>query len=181
MKNLTIGQQIKLIVPPVALALVLALLIPPEWNASNGPLHPFTKSVMSVVPSITRFTEISSFPGITSTTLACLWAAAPALVFWLYRQRGLFKIDQIGELKHKIGFVCMLTLFVSPMILLPLLCPVSVGDIHGGGITEVILRLVSHSRVGLGLISGLVMWGWALAAAILIHVIKNSPRLFFGI
>lgn len=177
---LSVSKQVVLVGTPLLLGAVFANLIPDGWGRSSGPLAGLTQLLTSIVPSINAVARLSEFPGVAETYLAVAWSAVPVMVALMLRMKGLFKIDHMGELRHKVGFVCLALLFLSPLVLLPIFWPAGPNDLVGPTPLAVVSRAVSESRTVLGMVGALVCWGCAVGIALTLAIVKNFPYMFLG-
>lgn len=165
----------------VGVSLLVAITLPNDWSRESGPLREFTQLMVRLVPSIEKFSRVSNFPNVTETFSSLLWATLPILVITNFRIYGFKKLDHLPFLPQKWRVLVMGFIFFPAMILLPLIWI----DIRPERLTEPnlvpVTRLVSHSRLALGLFAPIACWMCSVGITILIIFCRNFPRLYLNV
>ena len=151
----------------VAVATLMAVLLPEDVYRRSAGLRGYTDSVAAVVRSIDQFTAISSFPGVTKVVLALLWTSVPftASFFWLcpgVLQWDMNVVRRLGRLRWSIIAMILIISCVMPVIL-----TLDRSDLESSDMVDLIIRFASTSRIGLGLVAGIYCVNAALLLALI--------------
>ena len=143
-------------------------------------LNQYTSIVGRIIPSISRLAAVSSFPEITRLVLSAEWTLLPVqIVLFLLKRSYIIRVEEWQE--RKLFKVFCLLIFSSVLLWSAIfLYEVTPEDFKGRMLNEVLLRGLSTSRIGLGIISSIFMSGTALIIGLLLLWARYIPHIYFG-
>jgi hypothetical protein len=161
-------------------ATTVALLAPDNVLSQHPSLDHLTMILRNLLPSIDRLAVVSSFPEVTRLVLAVEWTILPiqTILFIVFRTYAV-KVDLLRERRFLIAFG--LPILVGVFVwCVALLYEVTPTDLQGNLLNESLLRSVSTSRLGLGIISSIFLSGTALVVGVLLVWARLIPHVYFG-
>jgi hypothetical protein len=143
-------------------------------------LHDYVGLCRTLIPGIERLAAVSSFPEVTRFVVSAMWTLVPvffAVCVWKvrvpetfaekFRQRRFFLTFSVVVVA--IGIVSYAVLFdVEPR------------HLEGALLNDLVLHIVSTSRIGLGLIAGFLSAGIAMLLYMLLTWLLKVPAIYFS-
>jgi len=161
-------------------ATIAALLTPDNVLSQHPSIDQYTQIFRHVLPSIDRLAAVSSFPDVTRLVLTVEWTMLPiqTILFIVFRSYTA-KVDLLRERRFLIavGLPILVGIFLWCAALLYEVTPM---DLQGNLLNESLLRSVSTSRLGLGIISSIFLSGTALVVGVLLVWARFIPHIYFG-
>jgi len=160
------------------LLVFVALVVPQDVVTRNRFLHDYVALSSTVIPGIQRLAAVSSFPEVTRLVFSLMWTLVP-----VFTAAYFFKV-QVPEIfftryREKPFFLTFATVVMAiSIVLLAVLFEITPEDLKGGLINESVLRAVSTSRMGLGLIAGFFSAGIAMMVFVVLAWFFNLPRIY---
>lgn len=133
----------------------------------------------SVVPAVERLAAVSSFPGVTRLVISLMWTFVPIfLAVYLLKMR--VPESFFVQFRQRPLFLTFAIVIVAiSVVLLAFLYEITPDDLAGWLINESVLRAVSTSRLGLGLIAGFLSAGIAAMLYLVLIWLLNMRRIYF--
>jgi hypothetical protein len=162
------------------LLVLVAVIVPQDVITRNRFLHDYVAVSGTVVPGIERLAAVSSFPEVTRLVVSLMWTLVPvftALYFVKVQVPEIF----FARYREKPFFLTFATVVMAISIaLLAVLFDITPEDLKGGLINESVLRAVSTSRIGLGLIAGFFSAAITMMVFLVLVWFFNLPRIYFS-
>jgi hypothetical protein len=141
-------------------AVALSLATPENLYEQSSAVRAFVDWMATGIRTIDEFAGVSRFPGTTRVVLALLWALVPLVVafIWIMPIRW--------DYPPRMGLMRLMELcVVAGIVFLPLTMQITPADLEGSGRVDAVIRLVSSSRMALGILGGLYcgVTAWLLA------------------
>lgn len=137
--------------------------------ASSQAVAHYAELLASIVPSISAFTRISSFPSNTQLTLAVLWTCVPISAFIVARVPW-FWIPDMTRLRRSPWALIVLTMTLGLIIVMVMRLDVEVATLSGRGQGARLFAGMSNLRILLGVTSGSMCAAVALCFGYLCRV-----------
>lgn len=156
----------------VALGLPIAFM-PSDVLSTNPWLTSFVAFLEQYIPMVKRLSLPTAFPEVAKLYYSSMWALAP---FWIY---CLFITpdDRLVPIEHQRRHKIMIPIwYVSFLFLIVFFGVMDSGDANRP--LRGIMSLTQHSRVGLGLLGGLLMAAVVGIPYLIVIWIKRIPRIY---
>jgi hypothetical protein len=165
---------------PVLVLALVALLAPEDVISRYPLLQTYTAACRAVIPGIDRLARVSSFPEVTRLVVSMMWTAVLILAVMYVLK---LKVPGDGWEQYS-GRRPYLTLTIIVMALsvvsVAVLYEIEPEDLRGGMLNERVLRGLSTSRLGLGMITGFFASGMALLLWVLLRWLRDFRTLYFA-
>jgi hypothetical protein len=160
----------------VAFAVLLALAVPEDLYERSDALRAFVDWMALRIRSIDEFAGVSDFPGTTRVVLTLLWVCVPPLAAFIWLVPGMIRWNE--EALRRVGVMRLAALgVITGAVILPMVIQISPEDLQGRASIDVITRLVSSSRIALGLVGGLYCAATAFVLAFVPRLL--NPKYFW--
>jgi hypothetical protein len=165
--------------PWLLTSLLLTSLLPNSWDRDSGALSALVSGVMTIVPSIGKYAQVSSFKGVTETYLAITWVLVFVTVVCLvFRSWPL-------DMRRRIPVTGRWTVF---WLLALIVVVVGVGEfiglritpgmLSGYSLSARLLRSISSSRFALALFGTVLYVLQSILITSALVVGRNFRRLW---
>jgi hypothetical protein len=162
------------------LLFLLAVIVPKNVLTQHRFLQDYVAATGGVIPGIARLAAVSSFPEVTKLVVSLMWTFVPiftAIYLWKVQVPESF----LARLKQRPFFLSFgFVVIAISMVLLAVLYDITPEDLVGGLTNESVLRTISTSRGGLGLIAGFFSAGIAMMIYMVLIWLLNLPRIYFS-
>jgi hypothetical protein len=163
----------------IVIGLVSSLATPATSLDRVATLRTFAEFMGSLVPSIDHLAGLSAFPQVTRLSLSILWASTPLQVIVLVWTPG--SIFSVEHIRKKLLPITLLYLsFVPAVIAFALFLLGADVDLAGRGVYTRTIRVMSNSRIALGLLGPGIVLAVSVCVASMVLWIKHWPTLYFG-
>jgi hypothetical protein len=160
----------------IALAVLLALIVPEDLYERSEALRAFVNWMAVRIPAVDEFAGVSDFPGATRVVVAVLWACVLPLAAFIWLVPGMIRWKE--EALRRIGLMRLAALgVIAGAVIVPMAIHISPADLEGYSSTDIVTRLVSSSRIGLGIVGGLYCAATAFMLACVPRLL--NPRYFW--
>jgi hypothetical protein len=162
------------------LLVLVAVIVPQDVITRNRFLQDYVAVSGAVVPGIERLAAVSSFPEVTRLVVSLMWTLVPvfAAVYFPKVQVPEIFFARYREKPFLLAFATVV--MAMSIVLLAVLFEITPEDLKGGLINESVLRAVSTSRIGLGLIAGFFSAGIAMMIYVVLLWLLNLRRIYFS-
>jgi hypothetical protein len=162
------------------LLVLVAVIVRLDVITRNPFLHDYVALIGTVIPAIERLAAVSSFPQVTRLVVSLMWTLVPVFTA-LYLMKVQVPQTFVARYREKPFFLTFAIVVVGiSIVLLAVLFDITPEDLEGGLINESVLRAVSTSRIGLGLIAGFFSAGIAMMVFLVLVWFFNLPRIYFS-
>jgi hypothetical protein len=167
----------------IAAAMVLltlvAVIVPRDVIAQYRFLEDYIAGSGAVIPGIERLAAVSSFPEVTRLVVSLMWTLVPILTA-LYLLKVEVPESFYAQFRQRPLYLTFgIVVMAISVVLLAVLHDITPEDLEGGLINETVLRAMSTSRMGLGLITGFFAAGIAGMVYMVLMWFFNVPRICF--
>lgn len=167
-----------LLVSTLVFGICLAVAMPDDAVSRSVLARAFSDGMSTLIPSINYFSKISEVPEVTKVFLSVMWLSVPINAYLFLRIPGSIRFDQ-EIVNRKWWALLALAVLAYLLIVRPIIWyPMSSHELTGNAFTPTVLKLVSHSRVWLGVIGSSVCFCTAVVLAALISCLRNFRRLY---
>jgi hypothetical protein len=134
----------------------------------------------AAVPGIERLAAVSSFPEVTRLVVSLMWTLVPifAVVFTLKIQMPESFLARYRERPFFLNFAT--AVMALSIVMLAVLYDITPEDLRGGLMNETVLRTISTSRIGLGLVAGFFSAGIAMMTYMVLLWFFSLPHIYFS-
>jgi hypothetical protein len=162
------------------LLVLVAVIIPRDVITKYPVLQEYIALIGAAIPGIERLAAVSSFPEVTRLVVSLMWTLVPVFtaVYFLKVQVPESFFTRYRERPFFFGFGTVVV--AISVVLLAVLYDITPEDLKGGLINETVLRTISTSRIGLGLIAGFFSAGIAGMIYVVLMWLLNLPRIYFS-
>jgi uncharacterized membrane protein YfcA len=162
------------------LLVLIAIFVPRQVITQYPILQDYIAVSRSLIPGIERLAAVSSFPEVTRLVVSAMWTLVPIFVavYLLKVQATKRFVEHVRQRRffHTFGIVVI----AISVVLLAVLYDITPQDLEGGLLNETVLRTISTSRMGLGLITGFFSAGIAMLVYMVLIWLLNLPRIYFS-
>jgi hypothetical protein len=158
----------------------VAVIVPQDVITRNPFLQGYVAVSSSVIPGIERLAAVSSFPEVTRLVVSLMWTFVPIFTA-VYFLRLRMPEGAWANFRQRPFFLTFgLVVMAISVVLLAVLHDIAPEDLKGGRISRSVLRAMSTSRVGLGLIAGFFSAGIAAMIYVVLIWLPHLPRVYFS-
>jgi len=158
----------------------VALSAPQDVITRSRFLHEYVAVSGSVIPGIERLAAVSSFPEVTRLVVSLMWTFVPVFTAVYFVKVRIPENAWANFRKRAFYFTFALVVVAISVVLFAVLHDMTPEDLKGGRISRGVLRAMSTSRVGLGLIAGFFSAGIAMMVYTVFICLINVPRIYFS-
>jgi hypothetical protein len=161
------------------LLVLVSVLVPEDVIAQYRFLQDCIAVTSMVIPGVERLAAVSSFPEVTRLVVSLMWMLVP--VFTAFYVLKMEVPERYFErFRESTFFLTFATVIVALLLVLgAVLYDITPDDLVGGMLNETVLRTVSTSRIGLGLIAGFFAGGFAGMLYCVLIWAFNLRRIYF--
>lgn len=162
------------------LLVLVAVIVPQDVITQYRFLQDYIAVSGAVIPGIERLAAVSSFPEVTRLVVSLMWTLVPIFTVVYFLKVQVPDVFFVRFRQRPFFFNFLIVVVAISVVLLAVLFDIAPEDLKGGLINETVLRAISTSRMGLGLITGFFSAGIAMMVYVVLMWLLNLPRIYFS-
>lgn len=158
---------------------ILVSLTAPTNVLEQWPLAArYVSFIAQFIPSIERVAAISTFPEVSRLIVAIAWSVVPFQILYFFLSKNVrLDVDRIRMRPWLFGLAITVgtTAFMTMLFMVG---SFSAADIDGRSVGSMSLRILSTSRLGLGIGAGLFSTFFSLMSTLLLMFCWHIPQIY---